>query len=360
MSNEFVFVHLGESIPKYLELNIERTFKLFPSTRITLICDNANIQSEYAHLSHYKQTETTREVVSKSHLDKDFRSGFWIKSIERLIAVFEYQVKNQVDRLIHVESDVLLMPNFPIEALGELTLPTWTKYSETKSVGAIVCIPTYKHAEKLLQATLSFISRNTTVTDMTLLNELSKNLKLAETFSHKILDSDQDFDEWRNKEVKFLLSEGFFDPAQIGMWLTGEDPRNHLGMNVIHSNQLFELGESAIDPSKLQYSLDKENNLWAKNTNGVKFPIWSLHIHSKNKKIFERNDSSGLKYFIEISQDLRIKRKLDFVILCGLILDNFKNGTLIAYTKSATKYLLSISGKNGFFLTAIRKRNEKN
>lgn len=359
MKSEFVFVHLGVSIPQYLKLNLERTYKLFPDTRITLICDIPDATSEYAKVSHYQQTETTRDIFSKSHLDRTFRSGFWIKSLERLIAVFEYQVKNQVDNLIHIESDVLLMPNFPLEMLEQLTLPTWTKYSETKSVGAIICIPTYKQAELLLQSTLSLITRNTFITDMTLLNELSKNLMLANNFSHGILNSNETLEDLKNKHEKHFLSEGFFDPAQIGMWLTGEDPRNHLGMNVIHSNELYELGESEINPAKLQYSLDKENNLWAKNSNGLQFPIWSLHIHSKNKKLFHHKDSSELRMFIQKSQDLRVKRKMNFMILCRLILDNIKNRTLMAYTKSAMKYLISASEVKRYFLTVARKKNEE-
>lgn len=356
--NEFIFVHLGKSIPKYLESNLERTHKLFPNTKITLICDNPEFKSEFVNISLYKQSESTKEVFSKSHLDRNFRSGFWVKSLERLIAVFEYQIKNQVQKLIHIESDVLLMPNFPLDTLGELTMPTWTKYSDSKSVGAVVCIPSYKHAEQLLQSTLSSIKKNTKITDMTLLHELSETVKIAETFSHDILNSHRPLHKLKDKTERIDLREGFFDPAQIGMWLTGEDPRNHLGMNVIHSNELFELGESEINPAELLYSIDSEHNLWAKNTSGTEFPIWSLHIHSKNKKLFGKNDSSGLLKFIQKSQDLSIKRSLNVWILCRLIFDNLKNRTLMAYTKSALRYLLSISDKNSYFLTAMRKRNE--
>lgn len=357
MMNELVFVHLGKSIPRYLELNLERTHNLFPDTRITLICDRPDVRSEFANISQYKQSESTRDVLFGSHLDRSFRSGFWVKSLERLIAVFEYQIENQVQKLIHIESDVLLLPNFPLDTLSELTVPTWTKYSDAKSVGAIVCIPTYKQAEQLLQSTLSLISENTDITDMTLLNELSQKLFLADTFSHSILDSSALLDESANTPAKIVLDQGFFDPAQIGMWLTGEDPRNHLGMNVIHSNELFELGESKINPAELQYSIDSDHNLWAKNIKGTEFPIWSLHIHSKNKKIFQKSDSSGLIGFIQIAQNFRIKRSLNVWILFRLIFDNLKNRTLMAYTKSALKYLLSISHKNSF-LTAMRKRNE--
>lgn len=356
--NEFIFVHLGKSIPKYLELNLKRTHNLFPNSRITLICDNSDFRSNFANISLYKQSESTKEVFSKSHLDGNFRSGFWVKSLERLIAVFEYQIRNQVQKLIHIESDVLLMPNFPLDALGDLAIPTWTKYSDAKSVGAIVCIPTHRHAEQLLQSTLSLIARNTKITDMTLLHELSESVKVAETFSHDVLYSNTPLHNSKEKTKRIDLREGFFDPAQIGMWLTGEDPRNHLGMYVIHSNELFELGDSKINPAELLYSIDSEHNLWAKNPSGTEFPIWSLHIHSKNKKLFREKDSSELIKFIQKSRDLNIERSLNVWILCRLILENLKNRTLMAYTKSALRYLLSISDKHSYFLPVMRKRNE--
>lgn len=346
MMSEFVFVHLGKSIPKYLELNLKRTHNLFPNTKITLICDDSKYKSEYVNVSPYKQSESTKEVFSKSHLDKNFRSGFWVKSLERLIAVFEYQIRNQIQKLIHIESDVLLMPNFPLGALGELTMPTWTKYSNAKSVGAIVCIPTFRQAEQLLQSTLSLIKENTSMTDMTLLQELSESVKVGKTFSHDILSSHKPPHELIDKTERTDLHDGFFDPAQIGMWLTGEDPRNHLGMKVIHSNELFEQGESKINPAELLYSIDSKQNLWAKNKSGAEFPIWSLHIHSKSKNVFRHNDSSGLIKFIQKSQDVSIKRSLNVWILCRLIFENLKNRTLMAYTRNALRYLLSIAHKN--------------
>jgi hypothetical protein len=123
------------------------------------------------------------------------------------------------------------------------------------------------------------------------------------------------------------------------MWLTGEDPRNHLGMNVIHLNQLYTSGDSAINPEKLRFSLDSENNLWATNTAGGRFPIWSLHIHSKNVELFRDFQGTQLQKFVDASSNIIIQRKISIRNLLSLILSNSKNRTLLSYTRSAWKYL---------------------
>lgn len=357
---EIVFVHLGESIPKYLILNLRRTKELFPKNQITLITDSTKFKSNDVNISLYKRSQSTHIAIDQTKLDRRFRSGFWVKSLERLIAVFEYQVENQIQNLIHFESDVLLMPNFPFELFEDLRKPIWTKYSQYKSVGAVVYIPTHKDAESLLESTLSILKQKRDITDMTLLNELSERLRIAETFSHEVLEYSDDHRKIEETSTSATLNNGFFDPAQVGMWLTGEDPRNHLGMNVIHSNELFELGESEINPAKLQYSLDNEHNLWASNVNGIRFPIWSLHIHSKNEDIFKNVDSSGLENFVQKSKNINIERSINFSMLCRLIIDNLRNRTLMAYTKNAMRYLLSNLDTNNFLLTVRKASNEKN
>jgi hypothetical protein len=334
---EIVFVHLGNSLPKYLELNIIRTHELFPEPEITLISDAIHFENNFITRHKYVRSGTTDSILVQSKHDAKFREGFWIKSLERLIAVLEYQIVQKRRNVIHIESDVLLMPNAPLEEVARLESPTWTKYSRTKSVGAIFFVPTPESAQKILFAIWGLIREQPDITDMTILNILAEELKLGTTFSHSALEESPVSEE--SSEGCVDLNRGIFDPAQIGMWLTGEDPRNHLGMNVIHLNDLYTSGDSSINPEKLRFSLDSENRLWATNTAGRRFPIWSLHIHSKNVELFRDNQGIQLKKFVDASSNTTIQRQINIKNLLFLILSNTKNRTLLSYTRSAWKYL---------------------
>jgi hypothetical protein len=337
MKYEIVFVHLGNFLPKYLELNIIRTHELFPDPEITLISDANHFEKKFVTSHKYVRSGTTDSILLQTKHDANFREGFWIKSLERLIAVLEYQIAQKRMNVIHIESDVLLMPNAPLEEVARLDFPTWTKYSSSKSVGAIFFVPTPESAQKILFAIWELIRRRPDITDMTILNVLAEELKLGTTFSHSALDVSPISEE--SSVEYFHLNRGIFDPAQIGMWLTGEDPRNHLGMNVIHLNHLYTSGDSGINPEKLRFSVDSENNLWATNTAGGRFPIWSLHIHSKNVELFRDFQGTQLQKFVDASSNIIIQRKISIRNLLSLILSNTKNGTLLSYTRSAWKYL---------------------
>jgi hypothetical protein len=338
---EIVFVHLGKSIPKYLELNISRTRELFPDPEITLISDSLHFDNESIIIHNYCRSRITDSILLKTKHDATFRDGFWIKSLERLIAVLEYQILKKRTNVIHIESDVLLMPNAPLEDIARLESPTWTKYSSSKSVGAVFFVPTPESAQKILNAILELITQRPDITDMTILSILSEDLNLGTTFSHSALDASAVSQKPIVESLR--LNSGIFDPAQIGMWLTGEDSRNHLGMTVIHLNELYTSGDSLINPEKLKYSLDSRNNLWATNSTGGRFPIWSLHIHSKNVDLFKDEQGSQLRKYVKASSNIAIQRQINFWNLISLILSNAKNKTLLSYTRSAWKYLKNIS-----------------
>ena len=338
MNCEIVFVHLGEEIPEYLQRNCLQTQKNFPDTKVTLIT-NAKINSSTSYNTvNYRRTNRTELVLSQIQLDIRFRDSFWVKTLERLLAVLEYQIDNQVSKLIHVESDVLIFPNLPLKAIQNLRKATWTRYSETKCVGAFIYLPAPYIADLLLQESHKYILEYKDLTDMTLLNKLSENKNLVDTFSHHLLTGGDDGNSIQ-VDLNDEVYSGFFDPAQIGMWLTGEDPRNHLGITTLHLNELFTSGDSPINPTALSYFLNENNELFAVNSDGVVFPIWTLHIHSKNVKLFSSNNQLELARLVCKAKDHRIIRYWSPILFSKLVIENIKRGTFLAYTKQTVKYI---------------------
>jgi hypothetical protein len=78
---------------------------------------------------------------------------------------------------------------------------------------------------------------------------------------------------------------GVFDGFDIGMYLFGQDPRNHRGVIPLHSLD----HDSHLNASKLTYEYNNQSkslqiidNVFQKKS----IPVYSLHIHSKSKLMF--------------------------------------------------------------------------
>ena len=63
---EIAFVHLGNSLPKYLELNIIRTHELFPDPEITLISDFNHVEKKFLTSHKYVRSGTTDSFANKT------------------------------------------------------------------------------------------------------------------------------------------------------------------------------------------------------------------------------------------------------------------------------------------------------
>ena len=93
-----------------------------------------------------------------------------------------------------------------------------------------------------------------------------------------------------------------FDPAPIGMWLTGEDPRNHQGRLKLHRV----LRESDIQPGNYKYSINEKSSPVLVEDESH-FTLMNLHVHSKDIKLFSLQNNSQLKNFINLSQNIEGK-----------------------------------------------------
>jgi hypothetical protein len=77
---------------------------------------------------------------------------------------------------------------------------------------------------------------------------------------------------------------GIFDPAAYGMWLTGQDPRNKWGF--LH--KFVSLSDSMSKPETFSYQVKREGRIEVV-TEGQKYSLYNLHIHSKKKSLFGTN-----------------------------------------------------------------------
>jgi hypothetical protein len=329
---ELVFVRLGPRRNSYLNSNIIRLRKLFPDLSISVIEDEVSRRKSKQlpgvnyHL--YVNQNARNFNNAKSHKSKLFREGFWNLTSERLFAVLDYKTSNPGKSVLHIESDVLLFPNFPFADFVELKLISWCCFNESKDVASLFYLPANSDVSWLKSELQNEFVQNSEATDMTALSNISRqnmdkvrifpslsSLSISQLANPRNLNVLNNLDRLMQLESHF---SGIFDPAAIGMWLCGMDPENHHGKLLLHDKTMLENGDSFINPSALSYKLDSGGNLYFMN-NESWIPIYNLHVHSKNRKILSVCWIPELKKYIEMALTPEPITRKNLGIFCSVL-----------------------------------------
>ena len=311
-----VFVHLGKSPVEHLWLNLKRHLELFPNIPVSVIIDEKLHYKKIPkgvgiHL--FKRSKDYFENDGFRHIDQKFRRGFWRFSLERLFALEDFHQSLPDSSILHIESDVLLMPNFPWENLAQAKKPIWNYYNNDRDVSALLYLPTIEDTQKFVLRIKSELISNPLHTDMSVLSALrKKHNQDYELFPSLSLSVPELYNPLNNLENVIFeqisnsknFPGGVFDAAPIGMWLTGHDPRNNYGHANLHDPSPLISGDSVVEPSKVNYLLDSSFNLKVKSEHAdVAINVWCLHIHSKALELFGKNWKLELTSYVVLAQN---------------------------------------------------------
>jgi hypothetical protein len=291
---KIVFAHFNSKIPKYLVLNLKRTILLFPLHKVYLITDQdvSKIQITNLSVSKYHPSDNWNDLEKLIQHPKFFRNNFWFTSLARLIAIAEF-VKNHNEEVLHIESDVIISDDFPLQVFSKLNVDfSFPVVSSDLAIASCLFIGNSRAADELIRITLESATENNLTTDMYVLNRLTKSkttkfqLLPSSTSSKEALDNSNMQFLHKTKEALSIYS-GIFDGADIGMYLFGEDPRNNRGFSKLRTRKYV----NYLNVRKLliinrfnrefPYVFDSEND--------IQIPVFSLHIHSKNPNLFKVN-----------------------------------------------------------------------
>jgi hypothetical protein len=291
-----VFVHLGSNIPRHLVLSLNRQLTLFPNIPCVLIVDNLpSVQlPDEIRVEMYSTSQETQDLFQEAskRMDHRFRGGFWKYTFERLFALQQYHEKNPEVKLIHIESDVLLMPSFPWTKFAGYGSIAWLNVNETHDVAALVYLPNLNATKFFCDFLRKQLRDNPETTDMYSL------LSFANSFpsKHKYLPSLNDINS-REVDLNLLKRnmdsasyfKGFFDPLALGIWYFGQDPKNKYGVSTRYVDQEHHY----LSATKVQLNFkdghlkDQMQNEW-----------FSIHLHSKNLNLFGPNWEKWLTRYL--------------------------------------------------------------
>ena len=307
---KIVFVHFGKRLPQHLLLNISRCLNLFPSNQIVLITNQDCKVKDFENLEIYRYTKSDDwyELDKGLSHPKDFRENFWFTSIARFLAIKSYMEKYP-EALIHVESDVILARDFPFASFSsfdcDLAFPI---VSLTQGIASTLYVRSYMAAQKLASFSLEQVKSDPSTTDMIILRkffEAFPNLVRILPIGPIKLNCYRSFlddDLLCQMGSSFELLGGIIDGADIGYHTYGVDPRNSRGIKILRKG--IETNYLDVSKTKLMYSESRNFlNFWDSNLK-YSIPIFSLHIHSKDLKLFPVSKSSkylkyGVKRYLE-------------------------------------------------------------
>lgn len=343
MNLRAVFIHLGSKVPRYLLLNLQRHVRIFPEIPVTLIVSDANfIPKNIYGVDYYvykKSFTILIQNVSELSNRSSFRNNFWLLSLERLLAIGEYHELNPQAKLLHIESDVLLLPNFPWSIFEAQNSLHWTKYEPNRDVASLLYSPNANESNWLNFQILNYCKDNPENTDMSVLSEIQKNFPEKIGILPSLAPSIPEMFNRNTTNANLIekvisagaeLFGGIFDPAAIGIWLCGTDPRNNYGISKIHLSDILEGERNFIDPSQINYLFDSRGNLFIIKNN-FKMSLFNLHIHSKNSDLFGKSWADSLRKYVLLSNFREEQKHFNFFALVKEVQMNLAQGNLIKY-----------------------------
>jgi hypothetical protein len=296
---KLIFIHLGPEAPKHLWDNISGVRKRFPEVTILLVLNSPDNISKATQkgieVFKYLATREVDDILesSSSEFDFSFRSGFWRYSLERLFALCAVHEYLGDQKVVHIESDLLMMSNFPWDVFVDLDKMCWLNFNEESDVAAILYSPTLAKTRRFYSHLISQLREDLKLTDMTVLSRIRKahlqDYQLLPSASPSIArhnDAKPDPLIYEN----YQTFKGYFDPAALGMWNLGQDPRNGFGF----ARRFVSMPEATVNPANIKLQTFKDFTL----RDQYEDTIFNLHVHSKNRKILRGSNHQNLSRYL--------------------------------------------------------------
>jgi hypothetical protein len=265
------------------------------------------------------------EIFSKINesLDFDFREGFWRFSLERLFAFCDVHEYVGDTPLLHIESDILLFNNFPWGSFLDLRKISWLKFNDEADVASIISSPNTSSTRRFKQHLETVLTKEPYLTDMTVLSNIRRYYPGEYELLPSISPSMALELQLHDLEVltNFKSFGGYFDPAGLGMWNLGQDPRNGLGF----ARRFISLPEATIDPSRIQLTLQENGSLCDQNMDSV----FNLHVHSKNTRILKGDSPEYLARYLHSGKYGKKEKLFSSRLFLDLLKDYYKRGKML-------------------------------
>jgi hypothetical protein len=287
------YVYIGKKLPEYGASAI-RLADRYSGMEVNLVGNEAVRKSvkmlpvNFIAIEDFYDPTEFNELDGRFENSVEFRNGFWLKTLERFYVIEQFMKHFGVSDLFHAELDQLLFRT------DQLSL----KIRDLKKDGLFIPL----HTPKTVCASVLYCNDYLTIRDFvnysnntqSIGNEMMLLTAWAERTSYNVfalpsISSETKFDLVK-REIKgeYLSKEsvdGFVDPAQLGQWIGGQDPRNEI-LAVKPKTKFVERGNPHILDSEelreLKFTFERSSGfLQISNNDFSNINIYNLHFHAK-------------------------------------------------------------------------------
>ena len=311
-----VFFYSGSRIPGYQIKNLLNIHDRFPGIDLHFITDNKPVIKYLKNIGiktfFFNSSELNLIKLTKYNANNKLLNS----AIVRFFGA-QQLIKDIQKPVILVESDVWLANNFPFETFEsincEMAYPVLYK-------GSAIASTVYIRDEKSINNFINYIEKSLitdpTLTDMQILWRYMSEYKSRVLVLPTSINNQTAFNFINEPEINSKISaninifNGLFDGATWGQFITGEDPKNLLGIQRIYHS----LEHHSINPRNFHISTKGNGNINVA-IGTYTLPLYSLHIHSKDQKYFLKLQNKVIhKRIVEITNT----EKYEFHLLKGL------------------------------------------
>jgi len=271
-SLKIMWVEVGRPVPRYAKNNFKLTSKLHFNIEQYLVTDSrASLNNQIViDISKIEKSEETRRFEEMRKVWPYKQEYFWHGTTARFFYLYDAMRTNQLNNVIHLETDcILLQP----DAISKLISDTRVDCAFPLQANGIGCASIlYVRNPEILQKFLHHILNNWNrddVDDMVLLGEFSQEIGV------NVLPT--------QIENLGYSSEFIFDAQSIGKYFMGTDARNCRLPFSMRGELDFREGSitNLLKQGSLRFksTCGKESiEIWVKDS---KIKLANIHIHSK-------------------------------------------------------------------------------
>ena len=195
---------------------------------------------------------------------RNFRDNFWFSTKARLYVIPIFMEIYSIQKIIHLENDVWIHPEFPFHIFEYLDYPlAFPRVDSERAIASILFINGSEGRRLLLDSCEKWPMQ----TDMQILGKLILSQKNVCELPSTYGGVEEHFDGW------------IFDGAKLGMYLFGSDPRNTYGL-------VKRFDFSPLGSVGTKFKLKLTNKVLFLQDEVKERKIANLHIHSKNISMF--------------------------------------------------------------------------
>lgn len=297
MENIFVVIQT-RNYPEYV-IDCIKQIRCFNNNPIFLLSDSDYYQNsvkrisntELINIKELRKTENHLYFTKHQSLDDNFRNGFWVSAVERFFLIENFLNTYDIKNIIQVETDNLIYTNYQkiFDTLKKISNFSIILDHKNRCIPSIVYLKNKSSIESFnrFYNTNCLSKKLNDMEALALFYKKQKNKLLINNLpitppkaQFRILKLIHNISYYNN----FNHFKGIFDAAAFGQYLGGVDPRNIKGNTVGFINET-----SVVKPNRFKITWEKDDSkrkIPFIHYKEKKYPIFNLHIHSKNLKIF--------------------------------------------------------------------------